>query len=68
MKLTLKACRINVKATAKEMGQALGVSESTIYNWEAGKYAPKRMQLPKILNFFEENGMHITLDDLNFLP
>ena len=68
MKLTLKACRINVKVTARDMGQAIGVSESTIYNWEAGKYAPARKHLPNILNFFEENGMHISMDDINFLP
>jgi DNA-binding XRE family transcriptional regulator len=68
MKLSLKACRINVKATAKEMGKAIGVSEDTIYNWESGKYAPRRTHMPKILNFFEERGMRVTLDDLNFLP
>ncbi len=68
MKLSLKACRINVKVTAKEMGNAIGVSEDTIYNWEAGKYAPKRRQVPKILDFFAEKGMPVTLDDLNFLP
>lgn len=67
MKLSLKACRINVKATAKEMGKALGVSEDTIYNWECGKYAPRRSQMPKILKFFEDRGMSISLDDINFL-
>lgn len=68
MKLSLKACRINVRATAKEMGKAIGVSEDTIYNWESGKYAPRRCQMPKILNFFAERGMGITIDDINFLP
>lgn len=68
MRLSLKACRINVNATAEEMGKAIGVSEGTIYNWEAGKYGPKKKQMPKILNFFAEKGMPITLDDLNFLP
>ena len=68
MKFSLKSCRINVKATAQEMGDAVGVSKGTIYNWEAGKYAPKRMQIPKILDFFAEKGMPLTMDDLNFLP
>lgn len=66
MKLSLKACRVNVRATAKEMGNALGVSEDTVYNWEAGKYAPRAKQMSKILNFFEERGMSITIDDINF--
>jgi DNA-binding XRE family transcriptional regulator len=68
MKLSLKACRVNVKATAKEMGKAVGVSEDTVYNWEAGKYAPRRSQMPKILDFFAKRGMKVTLDDINFLP
>ena len=68
VKLSLKACRINVRATAKEMGKALGVSEDTIYNWESGKYAPRRSQMPKILQFFAAKGMSLTIDDINFLP
>ena len=68
MKLSLKACRVNVKATAKEMGRALGVSEDTVYNWEAGKYTPRSCQMSKILDFFAERGMTVTIDDINFLP
>lgn len=67
MKLTLKACRVNVRATAKEMADALGVSEDTVYNWEAGKYAPRAQQMSKILNFFAERGMLVKIDDINFL-
>lgn len=66
MKLSLKACRVNVGATAKEMGSALGVSEDTVYNWESGKYAPRAKQMSKILDFFEEKGMIVTIDDINF--
>ena len=68
MKLSLKACRVNVKATAREMGDALGVSEDTVYNWEAGKYTPRACHLAKILKFFADRGMTVTVDDINFLP
>ena len=68
MKLTLKACRINVGATAKEMGEAIGVTDETIYNWESGKYAPRAKQIVKILKFFADRGFPIALENINFLP
>ena len=67
MKWTLKACRVNVQATAKEMADAIGVTEDTIYNWESGKYAPRAKQMSKILAYFASNGMPITLNEINFL-
>lgn len=68
MKLTLKACRINVNASAEEMAKAIGVKEDTIYNWEKGKYTPTAKNMQKILNFFESKGFPIALGDINFLP
>jgi DNA-binding XRE family transcriptional regulator len=68
MKLTLKACRINVGATAKEMAMAIGVTDETIYNWESGKYAPRAKQIVKILKFFADKGFPIALENINFLP
>ena len=52
MKLTLKACRTNVKATAKELAEYVGVTEDTIYNWECGKYCPTAVKMQKILEFY----------------
>lgn len=66
MKVSLKACRINVKATAKELGAAVGVTEDTIYKWESGKTTPKIPQLKKILAFFANRGFNVTLDDIIF--
>jgi DNA-binding XRE family transcriptional regulator len=66
MKLTLKACRINVKATARELGASVGVTEDTIYKWESGKTTPKVAQLKKILMFFADRGFNVTLDDIIF--
>lgn len=68
MKLSLKACRVNVNATAKEMGEFVGVSADTIYNWETGKHSPRAAQIPKIIEFFNSKGFPVELNNLNFLP
>jgi DNA-binding XRE family transcriptional regulator len=68
MKLTLKACRTNVKATAKELAEYVGVTEDTIYNWECGKYCPTAVKMQKILEFYERKGFVISLNDIIFLP
>ena len=68
MKLTLKACRMNINASAAEMAKAIGVSEDTVYNWEKGKYAPTAKNMQKILDFFASKNFPIALGDINFLP
>lgn len=68
MQISLKACRTNVKATAKEVAKYIGVTEDTIYNWESGKCCPKANQMQKLLKFFEEKGFFVSLDNINFLP
>ena len=67
MKLSLKACRVNVNASAKEMGYAIGVCEDTIYNWESGKYAPSKAQVDKILKYFADKGFPISINNIKFL-
>lgn len=67
MKLTLKACRVNVGATAREMADFIGVTEDTIYNWESGKYSPRGKQMIKILNFFASKDFPVSLNDIKFL-
>jgi DNA-binding XRE family transcriptional regulator len=68
VKLTLKACRANIKVSAEEMAKAVGVTEDTIYNWEKGKYAPTAKNMQRILEFFASKGFTVTLSDINFLP
>lgn len=68
MKLTIKACRINVGATAKEEAAYVGVTEDTIYNWESGKRFPKANQMVKLMAFFASKGFLVKMDDINFLP
>lgn len=67
MKWTLKACRVNVQATAREMADAIGVTEDTVYNWESGKYSPRAKQVTKILAYFASKGLHIDYSEINFL-
>ena len=67
MKLSLKACRVNVNASAKEMAAYIGVTEDTIYNWENGRSAPKATQVIRILEFFDSKGFSVQLNNLKFL-
>jgi DNA-binding XRE family transcriptional regulator len=67
MRISLKACRVNVNATAQEMADFVGVSEDTVYKWENGKTSPNAKYMPKILNFFHSKGFDITLNEINFL-
>lgn len=67
MKLTLKACRVNVNASAAEMAKAIGVTEDTIYNWEKGKYAPTAKNMQKIIGFFASKNFPVAVGDINFL-
>ena len=67
MKISLKACRVNVNATAKEMAAVIGVTEDTIYNWESGKGAPRALHMIKILDFFADRGFPISLNNIKFI-
>lgn len=67
MKLKLKACRVNVDATAKEVADYVGVTEDTVYNWECGKYIPSAFNMQKLLEFFANKGFPVTLDEIIFL-
>jgi DNA-binding XRE family transcriptional regulator len=68
MRISLKACRINVKASVKEEAKAIGVSEDTVYKWESGKCSPRLGHAQKLVSFFDSKGFKISIDDINFLP
>lgn len=38
--ISLAACRVNANCTQEEMAKKLGVSKSSINNWENGKTSP----------------------------
>ena len=63
MKLTLKALRKNSNLTQEEAAKKLGVSESTLNNYENYKSYPDVPIVEKILNLYD-----VRYDDVIFLP
>lgn len=47
-RITLEACRVNVKLKQQELADKLGVSRTTVWNWANGKTSPTSVQLQKI--------------------
>lgn len=64
--LTLKACRIIAGVDAKELAEAVGVTNDTIYKWEKGRSFPNAPQLVKIINFFAQKGYALDVNDIKF--
>lgn len=62
-KVTLPVARKIANMTQKELALAVGVSESTVINWEKGRSEPTVIQAQKIS---ELTG--IALDSIIFLP
>lgn len=62
-KVTLPVARKIADLTQKGLASALGVSESTVINWEKGRSEPTVIQAQKIS---EVTG--IPLDGIIFLP
>ena len=63
MRLTLKALRINNNLTQLEASKKLGISESTLNNYENHKSYPDVPTIEKILKLYKVN-----YDDIIFLP
>lgn len=59
--ITLKAARVNVNLTQANVAEKLGISISTIKNWEKGKTFPKQ---PKIEQLCELYG--VSYDNIFF--
>ena len=68
MELTLKACRVNVKASIKETADYVGVSGASVRNWENGSHVPSIVHAQKLVAFFNSRGFNISVNDINFLP
>ena len=63
VKITLKSARINVGMSRQEVADVVGVSYSTIKNWELGISFPNQPQIDKLCNLYK-----VPYDGLNFLP
>lgn len=62
MKLTLKALRTNQGLTQQEASKKLGISESTLNNYENFKSFPDVPMIEKILKLYD-----VKYDDVIFL-
>ena len=62
-KVSLPVARKIAKITQKELGSAVGVSESTVINWEKGRTEPTVIQAQRI-----SDVTGIPLDSIIFLP
>jgi transcriptional regulator with XRE-family HTH domain len=51
-KISLKAARVNAGLTQTESAERIGVSVSTIKNWEAGKSFPNQPMIEKICEIY----------------
>lgn len=60
--ITLEACRVNAHMSQKEWSEAIGVSKTTIFNWENGRSEPTASQL-RIIS--EKSGVPM---ELIFVP
>lgn len=51
-KISLKAARVNKGLTQSEAAQSIGISVSTLKNWETGKTFPKQPQIEMICDLY----------------
>ena len=63
VKMTLAAARVNAGFTQKEAAKRLGISNTTIGNWENGVTFPPADMIPKICDLYG-----VPYDHINFLP
>lgn len=63
MKMNLKAARVNKGYTQSQAAILLGVSKSTISNWERFRSYPDASHIQRIENIYD-----IKYDELIFLP
>jgi len=61
-KITLAAARVNAGLTQTEAAEKIGVSQTTISNWETGKTSPKMSIVPTIAALYK-----IPVHDLLFV-
>lgn len=60
--ITLKAARVNAGLTQSEAAKAIGVSISTLKNWEKGSTYPKQPHIMKICSLYNLQYDNIFFD------
>lgn len=62
-KITLASARVNAGYSQKAAAELLGISNSTLCNWEKGKTFPDQPMIEKICNLYG-----VSYDMINFVP
>lgn len=62
-KITLSALRVNAGYSQKKASELLGISNTTLCNWEKGKTFPDQPMIEKICKLYG-----VTYDMINFVP
>ena len=60
--ITLKAARVNASLTQSDVADKLGISISTLKNWEKGKTFPKQPQIEALCELYS-----VSYDNLFFI-
>ena len=58
---TIRAFRLERGWTQLGLANRLGVTPSTVFNWERGKFEPKASQLRALARLFE-----VSMDEIDF--
>lgn len=66
-RISLEAARVNAKMTQREWAKILGVSQSTVVNWEKGNTEPTLSQLRKMSEISGIPMDFIFVDDKSIL-
>ena len=65
IKLTLKAARVNRGLTQKETAKKLGISESTLFNYEKGKTLPNSEIIYRMSKLYDINYNYLVFPPKN---
>jgi len=65
IKLTLKAARVNRGLTQKETAEKLGISESTLFNYEKGKTLPNSEIIYRMSKLYDINYNYLVFPPKN---
>lgn len=60
---TIRELRIEAGWTQLELANRLGVTPTTVYTWERGKFDPRASQLRKLAQLFQVSMDDIALAD-----
>ncbi len=53
VRITLRAARVNADLTLTEAAELIGVTRTTLSNWERGKTEPKSSQIEKMSQVYQ---------------